>query len=187
MTTTTLVLGGARSGKSRYAEMLLADEEEVTYIAPAPGLSDDDPEWQMRVKEHQQRRPESWTTVESIDVTRSIVRSREPVLVDCLGTWVTSIIDDADAWQDRERAMKLIIERTEELVAIWTIAPYNAVAVSNEVGSGVVPETASGRLFQDALGRVNAMMSAASNRVHLVVAGRVLDISDMPVVPGLGV
>ncbi|WP_050669229.1 bifunctional adenosylcobinamide kinase/adenosylcobinamide-phosphate guanylyltransferase [Luteipulveratus halotolerans] len=182
--TTTLVLGGARSGKSRYAESLLDDADAVTYIATGPLPDEDDGDWKARVEEHQARRAEGWTTVESTDVTRAILSARAPSLVDCIGNWVTGTIDAAKAWDNRDKALTIVQERTAELVALWTNAPYDIVAVTNEVGMSVVPETASGRLFQDALGRVNATLSAVSDRVHLIVAGRVIDLSSSPVVPG---
>lgn len=184
--TTTLVLGGVRSGKSRYAESLLDHAAAVTVVTPGPTPSDDDPEWQARVAEHQARRPAAWITVETGDVTRAILRARGPVLVDCLGTWVTRTIDDAQAWDDRPRALDIVAQRTAELVALWSLAPFDTVAVTNEVGLSLVPDTVSGRIFQDALGRVNAALSVVSHRVRLVAAGRVLDLSDAPTVPHLG-
>ncbi|MDE9366434.1 bifunctional adenosylcobinamide kinase/adenosylcobinamide-phosphate guanylyltransferase [Luteipulveratus sp. YIM 133132] len=182
--TTTLILGGTRSGKSRHAESLLIDEPAVTYIATGPRADSDDSDWAARVKHHQDRRPETWTTVESSDVTHAILAARTPTLVDCIGNWVTALIDEAEAWEDRDKALTLVQERCTELVALWINAPYDIVAVTNEVGMSVVPQTSSGRLFGDALGRVNATLSSVSDRVHLVVAGRVVDLSGLPVVPG---
>ncbi|WP_052593382.1 bifunctional adenosylcobinamide kinase/adenosylcobinamide-phosphate guanylyltransferase [Luteipulveratus mongoliensis] len=181
--TTTLVLGGTRSGKSRYAESLLDHEAEVTYVATGPQPDEDDRDWQARVDEHRSRRPQTWTTVESSDVTRAIIGARSPVLVDCLGNWVTGTFDDAKVWEDRDKALRIMAERTAELSALWMNAPYDVVAVTNEVGMSVVPDTASGRLFQEALGRVNATISAVTDQVHLVLAGRVMDLSTLPTVP----
>ncbi|TWP37027.1 bifunctional adenosylcobinamide kinase/adenosylcobinamide-phosphate guanylyltransferase [Leekyejoonella antrihumi] len=180
--TTTLVLGGVRSGKSRHATRLLPQDQSVTVITPGGKPTDDDPAWASRVAAHRAARPNGWTTAESSDVTRGILRARTPVLVDCLGTWVTAIIDAAGAWDDREKATELVTTATQELVAIWANAPFDCVAVSNEVGMSLVAQTASGRLFQDLLGQVNAQVSAVSHRTHLVVAGRVLDLSDAPLV-----
>jgi adenosylcobinamide kinase/adenosylcobinamide-phosphate guanylyltransferase len=104
------------------------------------------------------------------------------VLVDCLATWLTSVVDAAGAWDDHERASACVGARTRELLDAWSGATVDVVAVTNEVGMAVVPATASGRLFRDELGRLNAAVSAASDRVVLVVAGRVLDLSGCPVV-----
>ncbi len=181
--TTTLVLGGARSGKSRHAESLLHGQAGVHYVAPGP-VPDPaaDPEWADRVAAHRDQRPSSWQTVETSNVTRAIIGARGPVLVDCLSTWVAAVIDEIHGWDDPRRSAKELESRTAELLVAWTSVPYDLVAVSNEVGMAVVPETASGRLFRDELGRVNAAVSAASDRVHLILAGRVVDLSSMPVV-----
>lgn len=181
--TTTLVLGGTRSGKSNYAQSLLDAQSPVTFIAPTVLDGEADPEWRARIDAHRQERPRAWSTVESPDVTRAILYARGPVLVDCLGTWVTALIDREQLWEQRDKALSMVSERAAELAAIWTHAPYDAVAVSNEVGMSVVPATPSGRLFQDALGRVNSVVSSASERVHLVVAGRLIDLSAAPLVP----
>jgi adenosylcobinamide kinase/adenosylcobinamide-phosphate guanylyltransferase len=183
--TTTLVLGGARSGKSRHAESLLTGQSGVHYLAPGP-LPDRevDPEWADRVAAHQDRRPAEWRTVETTNLTGAIIAARGPALVDCLSTWVASVIDDIDAWDDPARAAKHLESRTAELLVAWTSVPYDLVAVSNEVGMAVVPATASGRHFRDELGRLNSSLSAASERVHLVLAGRVMDLSALPVVAG---
>jgi adenosylcobinamide kinase / adenosylcobinamide-phosphate guanylyltransferase len=186
MTTTTLVLGGTRSGKSRHAQSLLPRDHEVTFIAASKPPSDEDPEWTARVERHRRDRPEGWTTVESSDITRSILYARSPVLVDCLGGWVTALIDEAELWDDAPSALALVDDKAAELAALWSLAPYDSVAVSNETGMSVVPETPAGRLFQDALGRVNTTLCAVSKQVHLVVAGRILDLSDAPIVPRNG-
>lgn len=186
MTTTTLVLGGTRSGKSRHAQSLLSPDREVTFVAAGKQPTDDDPEWTARVERHRRDRPENWTTVETTDITRAIIHARSPVLVDCLGSWVTALIDEAQLWDDSSGALALVEERAAELAALWSLAPYDSVAVTNETGMSVVPDTVSGRLFQDALGRVNTALSEVSQRVHLVVAGRILDLSAAPIVPRNG-
>lgn len=178
---TTFILGGARSGKSRYAEQLFAGSEGVTFIAPGPAPDGDD-EWTQRIARHRERRPASWHTVETSHVTNAISQAGGPVLIDCLGTWLTRLIDDVDAWADPARASEHVRSRTAELLAVWKAVSNDLVAVSNEVGMAVVPATSSGRLFRDELGRLNAAFSAASDRVHLVVAGRVIDLSGWPLV-----
>ena len=187
--TTVLVRGGARSGKSRYAEHLLAAEPAVRYVAPGP-VPDAaaDPEWAARVREHQRSRPPGWETVETGEVPDAVRHAEVPVLVDCLGTWVTRLLDDAAAWEDRARAERLLAEASRDLVAALRAARSHVVLVSNETGLGVVPATPSGRLFRDGLGRVNVAVADACERVALVVAGRVCELGDQPRIaqtPGL--
>lgn len=168
LTDRTLVLGGVRSGKSVHAEALLAAEPRVAYLATG-GSGRDDAEWAERVALHQVRRPASWSTVETTDVAELLRTADGPVLLDCLGTWLTARVDLHQAWDGGP------IERVEadidELVAAWRACPARVVAVSNEVGSGVVPASASGRLFRDLLGKLNARIAAESEHVVLVVAG----------------
>jgi adenosylcobinamide kinase / adenosylcobinamide-phosphate guanylyltransferase len=178
----TLVLGGARSGKSRYAESLLRSHPEVTYVAPGPVPDGTDPEWAERVSLHQARRPARWTTVETADLAGVIRGASHPVLVDCLSTWLTRLVDDIDAWDDPARASSRLEVETARLLDALGSAAVEIVLVTNEVGCSVVPDTASGRMFRDDLGRLNAAVSGASDHVALVVAGRVLDLSSCPVV-----
>ena len=89
-----MITGGVRSGKSRYAELLLADEPAVTYLAPGPN-GDSDPEWAARIAAHRLRRPASWTTVETADLAGALRAADQPVMIDCLGTWLTATIDRA--------------------------------------------------------------------------------------------
>jgi adenosylcobinamide kinase / adenosylcobinamide-phosphate guanylyltransferase len=178
----TLVLGGARSGKSRYAESLLRGRPKVTYVAPGPVPDGTDPEWAERISRHQTRRSPQWTTLETAGLTSAIQEAEHPLLIDCLSTWLTRLVDEIDAWQDRERAASHLANETERLLDALGAATVDIVLVTNEVGCSVVPDTASGRLFRDELGRLNAAVSGASDHVALVVAGRVLDLSGCPVV-----
>lgn len=178
----TLVLGGSRSGKSRYAESLLSGHPTVKYVAPGAALDGSDPEWAERISLHQARRPAHWSTVETAELADVIRAADHPVLIDCLSTWLTHLIDDIDAWGDRERAAAHVEEETVCLLHALGSATVDVVLVSNEVGLSVVPSTSSGRMFRDELGRLNAAVSAASDHVFLVVAGRVLDLSGCPVV-----
>lgn len=178
----TLILGGARSGKSRYAESLLRSYPHVTYVAPGPVPDGSDPEWTQRISLHQDRRPEQWTTVESTELAAVISQADHPVLIDCLSSWLTRLVDDIDAWQDGEKAGSYLVKETARLLEALASATVDVVLVSNEVGWSVVPATASGRLFRDELGRLNAAVSGASDHVALTVAGRVLDLSSAPVV-----
>ena len=216
-----LIIGGARSGKSRLAEGLAARWSPVRYVAPGHVPDPDeaaDAEWAARIAAHRQRRPPAWTTIETADVPAALAACGEPlpdpggacadghggaepagaVLVDCLGTWVTRLVDDAGAWADRERAEHVVHRAAGQLTAVLrelTGAPARParapgtrrtpgliVLVTSETGLGVVPGHASGRLFRDLLGRVNEVVAAACDRVLLVVAGRVLDLSGAPAV-----
>lgn len=166
-----LVLGGARSGKSAHAEALLAAEPAVTYLATG-GVREGDPEWTERVRLHRSRRPASWRTIEGSDVAEPLRTAETPLLLDCLGTWLTARMDLHRAWDSG--VLDCVHADIDELVAAWRACPVRAVAVSNEVGSGVVPATQSGRLFRDLLGVLNARIAAESDDVVLMVAGRPL-------------
>jgi adenosylcobinamide kinase/adenosylcobinamide-phosphate guanylyltransferase len=157
----TLVLGGARSGKSTVAERLVAEwGEPVQYVATADVLDSD---FAARVATHRSRRPPEWTTVEAgadLAATLRSLGAERPLLVDSLGTWVARCPDfaaDTDALLDALR-------------------PHRSVIVSEEVGLGVHPETEVGRRWRDALGEVNQAVAAAAERVLLVVAGRALEL-----------
>ncbi|HEU4675861.1 MAG TPA: bifunctional adenosylcobinamide kinase/adenosylcobinamide-phosphate guanylyltransferase [Motilibacteraceae bacterium] len=165
----TLVLGGARSGKSTHAEWLLSAEPSVRYAATG-GMREGDVEWAARVAAHRARRPAGWRTLETTDLL-PLLAEPGPLLVDCLSLWLTTVLDEAGAWDGDPAALDEARGRVDELVAAWRSAPGPVVAVSNEVGSGVVPATASGRMFRDELGRLNARIAAESDDVVLLVAG----------------
>ena len=163
-----LVLGGSRSGKSAFAERLLADRSEVTYLATS-APSGEDAEWAARVAEHRARRPASWTTVESTSPADLVRES--PVLVDSVTTWVAALLDESGVWSESPGAAERLDARCDALLEAWTSTPAHVVAVSDEVGLGVVPETRSGRLFRDVLGSVNQRLAATADEVWFVVAG----------------
>ncbi|WP_431909608.1 bifunctional adenosylcobinamide kinase/adenosylcobinamide-phosphate guanylyltransferase [Nonomuraea jabiensis] len=167
-----LLLGGSRSGKSAEAELRLAAEPYVTYVATGPSGAGDG-EWAARVRAHRERRPAHWATVETADLVSVIGQATEPLLIDGLGTWLTAVFDEHGAWEGDRAPVR---ERCDELVAAWRQTPVRLVAVSDEVGMGVVPATSSGRSFRDALGRLNERLAAESEYVALVVAGRLLEL-----------
>jgi len=173
----TLLLGGARSGKSATAERMLTNGREVLYVATG-GTRDGDAEWAQRVDLHRERRPANWRTVETCALEPLLAeRGGPPLLIDCLALWLTSAMDECDAWDDdvwRASGEQRLRARTAGLVEAWRATTRQVVAVSNEVGSGVVPATASGRRFRDELGRLNAAVADASEEVLLVVAGQTL-------------
>ena len=166
-----IVLGGARSGKSTFAESQLAQCEVVTYVATS-ARNPDDPEWTERIRLHQQRRPESWRTAETLDVAAVLLDDDpSPVLVDCLGVWITRILDEVGAWTDAPGWRDGLRTRVDELVDAIRRTHRRVILVSNEVGMGVVPDTAAGRLFRDELGRLNAAVAGACDEVWMCVAG----------------
>ena len=172
----TLVLGGARSGKSRHAQRLLEDRTDVTYVAPGPVPEAGDLDWAARVAAHRSSRPASWSTRETTDVAGVLAEATGPVLVDCLATWLAAAMTDAGAWDSADGDaswQERLDDEVERLLEAWRSVRVPVVAVSNEVGGGVVPGTRSGVLFRDALGRLNQRLAAVSDDVRLVTAGRV--------------
>ncbi|MBP2334367.1 adenosylcobinamide kinase/adenosylcobinamide-phosphate guanylyltransferase [Saccharothrix coeruleofusca] len=173
MTRRTLVLGGARSGKSAHAEGLLT-ADAATYVATARRYPDD-PDWGLRIAQHVARRPPAWRTVEApapndlISLLGAAVEGDPPILVDDLATWLVGVMEDVDAWEGRgvgevERECAALVEAVAAVRA-------RLVLVSAEVGLGVVPSTRSGRLFRDHLGTLNARLAEVCDEVLLVVAG----------------
>lgn len=174
----TLVTGGVRSGKSRAAEDLLAEHPAVTYLAPGPVPDREvDPEWADRIDAHRARRPPHWRTIETTELASALARETGAVLIDCLGTWVTAVVDELGTWDRRLAEWEHDFDRRlDDLERAWRAAPGRLVAVTNEVGWGVVPAHRSGRTFRDLLGRTNQRIAAASDDVLLVVAGRILSL-----------
>src|SRR5690242_15602078 len=175
----TLVLGGARSGKSAEAELRLAAEPSVTYLAtgPAPDPAAD-PDWARRVAAHRARRPAHWATAETRDAARSLrCPENSAILWDGAGSWLTAVLDESGCWDQpapRPGWAGRVAAAVDELVSAWRQAPGRVVAVSDEAGSGVIPATAAGRLFRDQLGLLNQRLAAESEEAVLVVAGRVI-------------
>jgi len=174
----TLVTGGVRSGKSFHAESLLVGEPSVTYVAPGPQADPvEDPEWAARVAAHQSRRPDHWVTAETHDLADAVTAAEGAVLIDCLGTWLTSTIDELDGWdRTQDDWQPVLMGRLDQACEAIAAHPHAVVAVTNEVGLGVVPEHRSGRVFRDLLGIVNQRVATECDDVLLVVAGRVLKL-----------
>jgi adenosylcobinamide kinase/adenosylcobinamide-phosphate guanylyltransferase len=172
----TLVLGGARSGKSVEAERRLEAFPDVLYVATG-GTRGGDTEWAARVAAHRERRPGSWRTAETCDLVPLLKEDGPPLLIDCLSLWLTDAMDGVNAWDDAEWAAggeRALRGRVEELAGAVRETGRTVVAVSNEVGSGIVPATASGRRYRDELGRLNTALAAECEHVLLVVAGQAL-------------
>ncbi|HXZ31957.1 MAG TPA: bifunctional adenosylcobinamide kinase/adenosylcobinamide-phosphate guanylyltransferase [Terriglobales bacterium] len=159
----TLVLGGARSGKSRFAQKLAKEAPSVAFVATAKAV---DAEMEDKIRRHQQERPKHWHTLEEpLDLARILsehVPQFDLLLVDCLTIFVANALEDGT-----EAANRRIGAFVEALPAAET----SVVLVSNEVGSGVVPEYPSGRQFRDLLGDLNQRVAAVSDNVVLMIAG----------------
>ena len=168
----TLVLGGARSGKSAHAEGLLSAAAAVRYLATGRRRPDD-PEWTARIEAHRARRPAHWLTVEDVDLPTELDRSVGAwVLVDDLATWLTGVLDEAGAWDGSDGSLAAAAAAVDRLVgAIGRCPARRLVLVSAEVGLGVVPATRAGRLFRDELGALNARLAERCDEVLLLVAG----------------
>ncbi len=173
----SLVLGGARSGKSTQAEKLVAGTlfgappRPAIYIATAQA---GDVEMATRIMAHRARRGVNWTTIEEpLKLAEALVETaaqQKPVLVDCLTLWLANLMG-AEADLD---------EATDELIRALDDLATPVVCVSNEVGLGIVPETPLGRAFRDAQGRLNMRMAERSDRVILMAAGLPLTLKDRP-------
>jgi adenosylcobinamide kinase/adenosylcobinamide-phosphate guanylyltransferase len=173
-----LVLGGARSGKSVTAERLLVGRDQVDYVATGAVPDASDPEWAARVAIHRERRPAHWATLETLDLESVLaapdLSARQlatPVLVDCLSTWLAGVMDECGLWSAAPGAEKALAARVDGLVDAWRATRRIVVAVSNEVGSGVVPATASGARYRDELGVLNTRVAAQGQQVWLCTAG----------------
>jgi adenosylcobinamide kinase/adenosylcobinamide-phosphate guanylyltransferase len=189
-----LLLGGARSGKSERAELRLAGEPDVTYVATGPaGAGGDggptgpaaaaDPEWTARVAAHRARRPGWWRTAETTDLAGVLASAQGAeaapgaLLIDGIGSWLAAVLDECDGWDGSAEPAARVAARIAGLVAAWRQTQAYVVAVSDEAGLGVVPATPAGRLFRDELGRLNQLLAAESEETELVVAGRIFPLA----------
>jgi adenosylcobinamide kinase/adenosylcobinamide-phosphate guanylyltransferase len=177
-----LVLGGSRSGKSRYAEQYLSTrlatsdgtDLPVTYVATAPDYPGD-AEWAERVRQHRRRRPAAWSTVETGDPARVLDCAADgaAILIDSVTTWLSRVMDDCACWDDKlaDESAERLSAALDALAGAWEGTGALAVAVSDEVGSGIVPESVAVRRFRDVLGELNQRLAAQSDEVWLVTAG----------------
>ncbi len=171
----TLVLGGARSGKSRYAEGLVEFLAPRIYLATAEA---GDAEMAARIEEHKQRRGPGWETVEEpLDMAGALKAHsgrQRPVLVECLTLWMSNLMA---AGRDADNEVQALVDCLGGL-------PGPAVLVSNEVGMGIVPDNALARAYMDNAGRMNQSVAAAAQRVVLITAGLPRVLKDAQVAPG---
>ena len=193
-----LVLGGARSGKSERAELRLAGEPDVTYVATgsaaatrsgktaeaggsvgAAGAAEPtrDLEWAVRVAAHRARRPAWWRTAETTDLAGVLAGARGALLIDGIGTWLAAAMDECGAWDGSADSAARLAARIAGLVGAWRQTRAYVVAVSDETGLGVVPVTPAGRRFRDELGLLNQVLAAESEEAELVVAGRIVPLA----------
>lgn len=171
-----LITGGVRSGKSRYAEALLSDSAEVSYVAAGPSPDPAvDAEWAARITDHRAQRPAHWNTMETSDVAKALRIAPGAILIDCLGTWLTAVIDRLGTWEEPLASWQgAFHDQLQDLVTAWRARRGLALAVTNEVGWGLVSPYRSGRVFTELLGLVNQEMAAVSDEVIMIVAGRAL-------------
>jgi adenosylcobinamide kinase/adenosylcobinamide-phosphate guanylyltransferase len=173
----TLVLGGARSGKSRHAEELAAAHGgEVLYVATAQAWDD---EMRRRIAAHRAQRPPHWRTVEAprhpgeaVAAALAAMTGRPAVvLVDCLTLLANNVLIGLPEGATEADATAALLAEVDELLAAWRVADADWIFVSNEVGLGIVPAYPLGRLYRDALGRANQHVAAVADTVIFMVAG----------------
>lgn len=171
MTDRILVLGGARSGKSSFAEASLAGREDVDYLATSQRVPGDT-EWEARIARHQARRPGVWATIETLDVAAELRKdSARPLLIDCLTVWLTRQMDLAGIWDEQPGADERLRFAVDDLVAAFRSSARHVVAVSNEVGQGIVPAGKGSRRFRDEMGILNTRVAAEVDQVFFCIAG----------------
>jgi adenosylcobinamide kinase / adenosylcobinamide-phosphate guanylyltransferase len=164
----TLVLGGVRSGKSRYAQALAAAAAPVAFVATARS-SDSDQEMRRKIEHHRADRPQDWQTIEEPLDLASVLRGQgsnyKIILVDCLTLYAANLLE-------AEHGNLLAVEeRLQRFYAALRSAPCSVALVSNEVGSGIVPPFPEGRTYRDLLGEINQRVASAADNVLLMVAG----------------
>ncbi len=178
MSRVVLVLGGARSGKSTYAEELARGlSEKALYVAPAIAFDDD---MKRRIEAHRASRPQEWRTLESprqlAGPLSEALKEERVVLIDCLTLWVSNVLMEdpgfpfeggADIGPLQER----LTQESGQVIALARQRGLTLIAVSNEVGMGVVPPYPSGHVFRELLGRVNQVWASHADQVYLMVAG----------------
>ncbi|MBI3979884.1 MAG: bifunctional adenosylcobinamide kinase/adenosylcobinamide-phosphate guanylyltransferase [Chloroflexi bacterium] len=170
-----LILGGARSGKSTFAEQLAAAMPgPIAYLATA--TVGDDEEMRRRVAVHRQARPAEWQTVEEPTDLAAGLRQAEgarTILLDCVTLWAANVL----LGESTEEAAEVAVDgRLDDFLAAYEAGKASVIAVSNEVGLGLVPPYPLGRLYRDVLGRVNQRLAARADTVYLMIAGLPVEI-----------
>ena len=173
-----LITGGARSGKSALAERLAMRGERVLFVATAEALDDD---MARRIAAHRGSRPAEWDTLEEPRSLPEAIRRKavgadsayDTIIVDCLTIWVSNLLLLHEGNADAEAR---IVETAEKLLDVHASSDARWIVVTNEVGLGVVPSSSLGRVYRDALGRVNSLVAARADKVYLMAAGLALDL-----------
>ena len=179
-----LVLGGARSGKSAYAQQLAHTQgaERVLFVATAEARDDD---MAQRIAKHRQSRPASWHTLEAPQhIGAAIQRSRghiPVVLIDCLTLLVSNVLLSLNLPLTLETAQRAVTKEVDALLQVCQASAATFIVVSNEVGLGLVPDTALGRLYRDLLGQANQTLAANAQAVYFMVAGLAVDVKALAV------
>jgi len=172
----TLVLGGARSGKSQYAHALVGDRVAI-YLATA--RREADREMQRRIARHRVDRPSSWITIEEPEAVPTVIRQARPVdapvLVECVTLWLSNLFA-REAHAPPRKQQEIVLAAMRELAE--ASRGREVIAVSNEVGTGIVPTTRVGRRFRDLQGWANQILAAEAARVVFVIAGLPLVLKD---------
>ncbi|MFA5576342.1 MAG: bifunctional adenosylcobinamide kinase/adenosylcobinamide-phosphate guanylyltransferase [Tissierellaceae bacterium] len=170
----TLITGGARSGKSSYAESLYKDKKDVVYMATSKVLDD---EMAERVKLHQSSRPREWRTYEGNYDLQEALGDEGNYLLDCITVLTSNIMYDISkdldyiGYEVQERIENTVVTELENLINSVNERAYNLILVTNEVGYSIVPEHHISRVFRDIQGRVNQRIAALADEVYLVCCG----------------
>ena len=173
-----LITGGARSGKSRFAEQLAMRGKRVLFVATAEALDDD---MARRIAAHRSSRPAEWDTLEEPQSLPAAIRRKaagtaspyDTIIVDCLTIWVSNLLLLHEGNADAEAR---ILETAGRLLAVRKSSVARWIVVTNEVGLGIVPPSPLGRIYRDTLGRVNSLVASRADKVYLMSAGLALDL-----------
>lgn len=175
------ILGGARSGKSSFAERIAGQSDSVLFVATAQAWDDD---MKQRIAAHQSHRPDTWDTLEEptaiVSAMRPAIADHQTVLLDCLTLWVSNMLLENEDSPDIE---KQILASTKDLLALYEEGTATWIIVSNEVGLGIVPPSSLGRVYRDILGKVNQLVASRAHKVYLMSAGLALELKSLGAQP----
>lgn len=175
-----LVTGGARSGKSSFAEKLAKEaNKDVTYLATCQAL---DEEMALRIEEHKKRRPKNWKTIEEPLNASSVIekegKSDRVILLDCLALLVANLIfSKGDSTS--ELIDQAVLNEIKTLAKVSKDVPASVIIVTNEVGMGIVPEYPLGRAYRDTLGKANQILASEADEVYLLVCGIPVNVKQL--------
>tara|TARA_B100000700_G_C14611421_1_gene653734 strand:+ start:73 stop:621 length:549 start_codon:yes stop_codon:yes gene_type:complete len=168
--TLTLVIGGSKSGKSRFAEQIISNKKNVTYIATGP-IINDDIAWNEKIRQHKQRRPKHWKLIESsqdLNLTVNNLKKHQTVLIDSLGGFISSNIDQSnDSWKVLEKSF------------LKSLCSYRGsiILVIEEVGLSIVPHTTSGIIYRERIGTLSQRLQLNSDKSWLIIIGRAINLN----------